>query len=164
MNISIRPGKPEDAATIAAYNQAMAQETEGKELPASLINPGVATLLNNAEKGRYWVAEADGKIVGQIMVTYEWSDWRNGTMWWIQSVFVHPEHRRQGVYTSLYRHVESLANEDRDCCGIRLYVEKDNRRAMQTYVALGMMKPGYEVMEVDFRKQQAAPGKATYRC
>ena len=157
MAATIRPGKSADATVIAANNAAMAQETEGRTLDASLTNPGVAALLADAGKGRYWVAEANGRIVGQIMVTYEWSDWRNGTIWWIQSVYIHPDHRRQGVFTALYRHVEALAGNDRECCGLRLYVERDNQRAMQTYEALGMIKPGYEVMEVDFRNTQNIP-------
>ena len=151
--MKIREAVPEDAATIASFNSKMAQETEGRALDSALINPGVAAVLGDTGKGCYWVAEADGAIVGQIMITYEWSDWRNGTIWWIQSVFVDEDHRRQGVFSALYRHVEALARDDRDCCGIRLYVERGNSRAQQTYLALGMVKPGYEVMETDFRKQ-----------
>lgn len=154
MTMHIRNADSDDASLIASFNSAMAEETEGRGLDASLINPGVAALLADSGKGRYWVAESDGRVVGQIMVTYEWSDWRNGTIWWIQSVYIHPDYRRQGVFSGLYRHVEGLAQSDRECCGIRLYVERDNHRAMQTYAALGMVKPGYEVMEVDFRKEQ----------
>ncbi len=154
MIMKIREAVPEDAATIASFNSKMAQETEGRALDPALINPGVAAVLGEAGKGRYWVAEADEIVIGQIMVTYEWSDWRNGTIWWIQSVFVDEDHRRQGVFSALYRHVETLARDDRDCCGIRLYVERENARAQQTYLALGMVKPGYEVMEADFRKQK----------
>ena len=154
MPVTLRPGKPEDAPVIASFNTAMAEETEHRTLDPELINPGVAALLEDATKGRYWVAEAGDRVVGQIMVTYEWSDWRNGSIWWIQSVYIHPDHRRQGVFSALYRHVEGLAREDSDCCGLRLYVERDNRRARQTYEALGMIIPGYDVMEVDFRKEQ----------
>jgi ribosomal protein S18 acetylase RimI-like enzyme len=90
-------------------------------------------------------------VIGQIMVTYEWSDWRNGTMWWIQSVYVHPDHRRQGVFSALYHHVESLARARDNVCGLRLYVEEQNERAQATYLALGMNKPGYLVMQTVFR-------------
>jgi GNAT superfamily N-acetyltransferase len=151
MTVTIRNAIPADVETIAAYNSEMALETEGRPLDPALIVPGVGALVADVGKGRYWVAEADGRIVGQIMVTYEWSDWRNGTQWWIQSVYVHPDYRRRGVFSALYRHVESLARTESSVCGLRLYVERDNRRAQQTYLALGMQHPGYEVMEVDFR-------------
>jgi len=91
--------------------------------------------------------------VGQLMVTYEWSDWRNGVLWWIQSVYVDKDYRRQGVFSSLYRHVESLAIAESRVCGIRLYVEKENRRAQQTYAMLGMTRPNYVVMESMFRRR-----------
>ena len=152
MHLTIRDAAVQDADVIAGFNSAMAIETEGRELDPGLINPGVAAVLGDPGKGRYWVAEADGGIVGQLMVTYEWSDWRNGMLWWIQSVYVSPGHRRTGVFSALFRHIESLAAADPHCCGIRLYVEQDNLRAQQTYAALGMVKPGYVVMEVDFRK------------
>jgi ribosomal protein S18 acetylase RimI-like enzyme len=125
----------------------MAEETEGRRLDPAVVGPGVAAVLGSPEKGRYWVAETAGVVVGQLMVTYEWSDWRNGLLWWIQSVYVHPDYRRKGVFSSLYRHVESLAADEPAVCGIRLYVENENRRAQQTYAALGMTKPGYVVME-----------------
>ena len=106
-------------------------------------------LLEDSTKGRYWVAESAGKVVGQIMVTYEWSDWRNGTLWWIQSVYVHPDYRRMGVFSTLYRYVESVAHENH-VRGLRLYVECNNRRAQKTYEALGMVNPNYQVMETIF--------------
>ncbi len=153
MGLTVRDANPVDAATIAAFNSAMAIETEGRPLDPELINPGVERVLGDVARGRYWVAESEGAIVGQLMVTYEWSDWRNGMLWWIQSVYVDKRFRRQGVFTALYRHVERLARADPDCCGMRLYVEQSNRRAQATYEALGMVNPGYEVMEVDFHKQ-----------
>ena len=151
MSITVRDANPGDAETIAAYNIAMALETEGRQLNASLIAAGVQAVLEDGYKGHYWVAEQDGHVVGQIMITYEWSDWRNGVLWWISSVYVTEPSRRQGVFSALYRHVESLARQDPGCCGIRLYVEHENQRAQETYLALGMVKPGYDVMEVDFR-------------
>ncbi len=93
------------------------------------------------------MAEAAGETIGQIMVTYEWSDWRNGTIWWIQSVYVHPDWRRKGVFSALYRHVESLVAVEPSVIGLRLYVEQNNKKAQQTYEALGMTRPGYLVME-----------------
>lgn len=147
MNYEIRDAVPADAGTIANYNSQMAEETEGRSLQPTVIGPGVAEVLGDKTKGRYWVAESDDEILGQLMVTYEWSDWRNATIWWIQSVYVPVAYRRQGVFTALYRHVESLAAAEPDVCGLRLYVETNNHRAQQTYAALGMIKPSYLVME-----------------
>ena len=107
--------------------------------------PGVERLLNQPADGRYWVAEIDNEIVGQIMVTYEWSDWRNGRVWWIQSVYVHPDHRRSGVFSALYEHVASLVRQDPDAVGIRLYMEENNARAQATYETLGMAMTPYRV-------------------
>ncbi len=128
----------------------MAEETEGRPLDPAIIGAGVSSLLADADKGRYWLAEANGDVIGQIMVTYEWSDWRNGTLWWIQSVYVHPGHRRNGVFSALYRHVESRARAADNVCGLRLYVEQNNTRAQNTYEALGMINPNYQVMETIF--------------
>lgn len=150
--IRIRDASPADREMLASYNSAMARETEGRALDPELIDRGVAALLADPAKGRYWVAENGDRVVGQIMITREWSDWRNGHLWWIQSVYVHPDFRRQGVFAALYRHVESLARAAGDVSGLRLYVERDNERARQTYLALGMTDPGYRVMEIDFRQ------------
>ncbi|MDJ0712202.1 MAG: GNAT family N-acetyltransferase [Woeseiaceae bacterium] len=147
MQFDIRAARPEDANVIARYNRDMARETEGKELDPNLIGPGVAALLGDATKGRYWVAVSDGQVVGQLMVTYEWSDWRNGNIWWIQSVYVNPGWRREGVFSGLYRHVEALASATPGAIGLRLYVEASNMQAQQTYAALGMVNPNYLVME-----------------
>jgi len=151
---TIRDARPADAATIVEFNVKMAMETEGRPLALELINPGVHAVLEDAGKGRYWVAEMDGEVVGQLMVTYEWSDWRNGVFWWIQSVFIREDCRRKGIFSALHRHVEMLARSAGDVCGIRLYVERENRRAQKTYEVLGMSSPGYQVMEIDFRKGQ----------
>ncbi|MGI9236177.1 MAG: GNAT family N-acetyltransferase [Woeseiaceae bacterium] len=147
MNFEIRDATRADAATIADYNSRMAEETEGRSLEPDIIGPGVAEVLSDETKGRYWVAEFRGNIVGQLMVTYEWSDWRNANIWWIQSVYVPPDYRRNGVFSALYRYVESLANAEPGVCGLRLYVENNNHRAQETYSALGMVKPSYLVME-----------------
>lgn len=155
MKVSIRSAALADTAKIAGNNSLMAEETESRTLAPDIIGPGVTALLTDPGKGRYWVAEAAGQIVGQLMVTYEWSDWRNGTIWWIQSVYVAPGFRRQGVFSALYRHVESLAAAEPDVCGLRLYVEDNNHRAQHTYEALGMVKPGYVVMESIFCKRGA---------
>jgi GNAT superfamily N-acetyltransferase len=143
----IRDGRPGDAAIIAAHNSAMAEETEGRALDPGVIGPGVEALLQDASKGRYWVAESEGEVIGQLMVTYEWSDWRNGMIWWIQSVYVAPAWRRKGVFSALFHHVESLVQVTPQVIGMRLYVEENNARAQSTYATLGMAKPNYIVME-----------------
>jgi ribosomal protein S18 acetylase RimI-like enzyme len=147
MNFSIRDATVSDAATIADFNARMAEETEGRTLDPDIIGPGVAAILTDQTKGRYWVATSGETIIGQLMVTYEWSDWRNRTIWWIQSVYVASEFRREGVFSALYRHVESLSDTEPGVCGLRLYVEDNNQQAQRTYEALGMVKPNYLVME-----------------
>lgn len=150
MTIEIRNANSADAETIAANNSAIAVETEGHSLETDIIGPGVRELLSNSASGRYWVAEIDGELVGQIMATYEWSDWRNGNLWWIQSVYVHPKFRRIGIFSALYHHVESLARSVVGVRGLRLYVENNNKRAQKTYEALGMVDPNYKVMQAIF--------------
>ena len=143
----IRNAKQKDIETIAKYNIKMALETENKYLDKEIITAGVSSIINDSSKGIYWVMEMDKIIIGQLMVTYEWSDWRNGMMWWIQSVYVPKEHRRKGVYSKMYNNLLELAQLDSECCGIRLYVEKENKKAQKTYEKLDMKKAGYEIME-----------------
>ena len=152
-DFEIREARAADGDTLARFNALMAEETEGKTLDPGLIGPGVEALLEDDARGRYWVAEAGGEIIGQLMVTYEWSDWRNGNIWWIQSVYVPAGWRRRGVFTALYRHVESTAAAEPGVIGLRLYVEENNTRAQQTYEALGMIKPSYLVMESMLNKE-----------
>jgi GNAT superfamily N-acetyltransferase len=155
MEIVIRLAAASDARTIAGFNAAMARETENLELDGERLLQGVQAVLDDASKGFYLVAEIDGAVVGQLMLTFEWSDWRNGVFWWVQSVYIRHDCRRKGVFSALHRHVESIARSTPGVCGLRLYVERTNRRARKTYLALGMTCPGYQVMEIDFRK--AAP-------
>ena len=105
-------------------------------------------MLKDASKGLYYVAELDGTVVGQVMITYEWSDWRNGNIWWLQSVYVKPEFRRQGIFRAMFKHLESLARERDDICGLRLYMHADNNRARRSYEELGMKQTKYEVFEL----------------
>ncbi|HSA91351.1 MAG TPA: GNAT family N-acetyltransferase [Burkholderiales bacterium] len=153
----IRVATSGDAATLIDFNAAMARETENKELLPEVIGAGVRSLLGNPASGFYVVAEEDGRLVGSLMVTREWSDWRNGDFWWIQSVYVRPEARRRGVYRNLYRHVQELAASDPGVCGFRLYVDRENAAAQGTYGALGMKATRYLVFE------ELKPGIRFYR-
>ena len=128
----------------------MALETEGLSLDEARVRAGVGAVLANDSLGFYLVAEIDGNPAGQLMITYEWSDWRNGLWWWIQSVYVRPEHRRKGVYTALHRHVAEAAQAAGGVCGIRLYVERDNTTAQQVYESLDMYRTRYQMYEVEF--------------
>jgi ribosomal protein S18 acetylase RimI-like enzyme len=145
-DVVIREARPADAAAIAVFNIRLARETEDMKLNPSTVEQGVKAVLADPAKGRYFVAEVGGSVVACLMITHEWSDWRNGDMWWIQSVYVHADHRRKGLFKQLYDRVleEARANEVR---AIRLYVERHNDRAKQTYAALGFGKTDYDVME-----------------
>jgi ribosomal protein S18 acetylase RimI-like enzyme len=151
MDLSVRLAAPSDVSIIAEFNTAIAKETEGIELNRERLRKGLKAMFADPSKGLYYIAESNGKIVGQLMITYEWSDWRNATFWWIQSVYVHPEYRRRGVFRALYRYIESIAGLRGDVCSVRLYVEKENDRAQKTYEALGMKHSHYEMMEMDLR-------------
>ncbi|HEY9698768.1 MAG TPA: GNAT family N-acetyltransferase [Trichocoleus sp.] len=145
--VIIRRAGLEDAAVLVAFNRAMAQETEGKDLVPEVIAAGVKNLLENVNLGFYLVAERSDEVIGSLMITTEWSDWRNGIFWWVQSVYVRPDFRRQGVYRRLYQFVQTLAQQDPHVCGFRLYVERENRIAQQTYRSLGMEETAYRVFE-----------------
>jgi GNAT superfamily N-acetyltransferase len=150
VNITVRDATRDDIDAIVGYNQRLAQETEGKSLDPAVIGAGVRRGFANPALCRYFVAEADGRVVGTTMLTYELTDWRDGVIWWLQSVYIEPEHRRHGVFRAIYRHIEALAREHPDVRGLRLYVHRDNARAMQTYESLGMEKAGYELYEHDW--------------
>ena len=148
--IEIMPARTDHVAALVEFNRAMARESEDKGLDEAVLTRGVRNLLGRSDEGFYLVAECDGTPVGSLMVTYEWSDWRNGRFWWIQSVYVRPEFRRKGVYRALHERVRMLAQEDSDACGIRLYVERENTGAMATYRKLGMSETGYRLYEEEF--------------
>lgn len=147
MSIQIRAASQKDAECLVKWAQAMALETESKILPDTSIVPGISAGLADAQIARYFVAEIDGIPAGTLMLTTEWSDWRNGFWLWIQSVYVLPEHRRKGIYRALYAHVQAMARQDTNVCGIRLYVEKENTNAQQTYQSLGMKDAHYLIYE-----------------
>jgi ribosomal protein S18 acetylase RimI-like enzyme len=152
-NIRIRRATKKDAAVLAGFNRAMAFETEGRKLSPAVLSKGVRSLLQNHNDGFYLVAEIGRKIVGSLMITYEWSDWRNGAFWWLQSVYVLPAFRRKGVYLALHETVKSMAKNGRPkVCGIRLYVDGRNASAQATYKKMGMKVTGYLIFEEEFER------------
>ena len=143
----IRLAGPGDREVIAEFNRRLAAETEGKSLAPETVRAGVAALLSDPRKGRYFVACVDAKVVGQLMHTFEWSDWRNGDIWWLQSVYVVPEFRRRGVFQRLFQRLLQEAEADPGVVGMRLYVEDGNERAQEAYRRIGLREAGYQVME-----------------
>lgn len=152
----IRKAHPDDRDLLTQWAQAMAWETERRRLDPDSVRAGIAAGLTDAAKARYFIAMDDaatarsetiGVPVGTLMLTTEWSDWRNGDWWWIQSVYVPPEQRRRGVFAALFRHVEQLARQAPGVVGLRLYVERHNATAQRTYATLGMRDAGYLIYE-----------------
>jgi GNAT superfamily N-acetyltransferase len=153
--ITVRTAHPGDRATIVAFNARLAAESEGKALDPAVLARGVEQALADPDRLHYWVAEVrDGEgararvsIVGQAAVNREWSDWRNGWIWWLQSVYVHPDYRRRGVFRALHQQIKHAARAAGDVTGIRLYVENANTPAQRTYAAVGFAPGGYQVYE-----------------
>ena len=154
MIFQIRRATLADADTVVRFNLALAAESEQLELDPERLRQGVDAVLRDPAQGFYTVAEVDGRVVGQMLVTFEWSDWRNATFWWLQSVYVQPEFRGRGVYRRLYEHVLEEAKTRGDICGVRLYVSKENRIAQQVYERLGLRPALYAMYEVDFVLQR----------
>ncbi len=147
MALTVRRATPADAPVVAEFNARLARETEGKTLDPAVLAAGVAAVLADPNKGIYFVAEDEGSVLGMTEVTFEWSDWRNGWLWWIQSVYVRADARRRGVFRALYEHIYQTAVREADVVGLRLYVEHHNHAAQQTYLRLGMTEAGYRVLE-----------------
>ncbi|MCB1684662.1 MAG: GNAT family N-acetyltransferase [Pseudomonadales bacterium] len=146
----IRRGDMEDLDDLVRFQVAMAAESEDKGLDPQTLAAGVTHLISRPLEGFYLVAEVDGRAAGSLMVTFEWSDWRNGRFWWIQSVYVDPAFRRRGIYSALHQHVKDAAHADPESCGLRLYVEQENSGAQATYLALGMVQTHYRMFEEEF--------------
>jgi ribosomal protein S18 acetylase RimI-like enzyme len=144
--INIREAHKDDLAILVRNNQVLAQETEALELNADVLREGIVQALKR-EECHYFVAVIAEKVVGQTMITYEWSDWRNGIIWWIQSVYVHPDHRKQGVFRTLFGHIENLARSHPQVKALRLYVMHNNATGQRTYQSLGMNDSGYIIFE-----------------
>jgi len=152
-DIRVRPAVASDAGAIAHFNARLAEETEAIVLDPRRLRAGVEALLVDPAKGFYTVAESGDAIVGQMLVTYEWSDWRNGWFWWVQSVYVAPDFRGRGVFARIYRDVERRAREDGGVCGLRLYVEEENARAREVYRRLGLADAPYRMLQVDWASE-----------
>jgi GNAT superfamily N-acetyltransferase len=145
--IDYREGTPSDVSLIVDFQVAMARETEELDLDRSILTDGVQGVFDDPSRGRYFLAESDGTVIASLMITYEWSDWRNGNVWWIQSVYVRPSFRGQRVYAGLYEHVQRLVQADDGIRGIRLYVDRRNVSAQKVYTKLGMNGEHYQVFE-----------------
>jgi ribosomal protein S18 acetylase RimI-like enzyme len=157
MAILIRPARESDAPRLVEFNCGIARETEDLELNLAKIVPGVAAVLADRTKGFYLVADDAGLAVGQLMVTYEWSDWRNGWIWWLQSVYVDAAYRRKGIFRQLYEALVAAANEAGNVAALRLYVEKHNARALATYQDLGMLQMPFDLYQQTFQDVRESP-------
>jgi len=147
----VRRATMSDLKTIVSFNTALARETEHRVLDTQILQAGVEALLQDPGKGWYAVAEQSLIVVGQILVTFEWSDWRNGNFWWLQSLYVHPDHRQKGIFRQIYDYVQAQAHLNREgICGFRLYVEENNHQAHQAYANFGFQKTAYHMYEKEF--------------
>ncbi len=146
--LKIRQASAADINYIVGFQMSMAQETESKALDSRVVAEGVRGVLNQTDRGQYFLAEYKSRVVGSLLITYEWSDWRNANFWWIQSVYVEPTTRRQGVYSAMHNHILRIARSNPGVCGVRLYVDRENRTAQTTYNSLGMYKSQYDMYEV----------------
>ena len=147
MNTTVRKAIRSDLDALVRFNRAMAEETEGKDLPSDTLRAGVLSVFDDPSKGFYIVADGDGGPVGSLLITPEWSDWRNSYYWWVQSVYVSPAYRRGGIYRTLHRYVEVLARSNGNVAGLRLYVDSENSTAKAVYERLGMTRSRYEFFE-----------------
>lgn len=152
LELSVRVAERRDSQALVKFNVEMAWETEQKKLNSAIVTRGVQELLENPQHGFYVVAETAGQIVGSLMVTYEWSDWRCGLFWWIQSVYVRPDYRKRGVFSRLYQSLKDKASRDANVCGFRLYVQSSNHTAQDTYNSVGMKETSYRVYEEPFEE------------
>lgn len=156
-SITIRDARPNDLPLIVDFNLRLAEESEGKSLDRAVLHRGVERALAAPEMCRYFIAELNGEVAGQTMITFELTDWRDGVLWWLQSVYVRPEFRKLGVFRSLYQHIATLAKQSVDVRGLRLYVEQANARAQRVYEQMGMQPGGYLVYEQDWSLVKSQP-------
>ncbi|MEO7659652.1 MAG: GNAT family N-acetyltransferase [Pyrinomonadaceae bacterium] len=152
--MNIRLAEKGEVTALVEFNQAMALETEGNHLDPDTLTSGVSAVFDDPNKGFYVVADVNGEIAGGLLVTFEWSDWRNGWFWYVQSVYILPQHRGQSIYSRLYEFVKQLATDRGDICGFRLYVEKENRHAQRVYDKVGMTETHYLMYEEAQKKPE----------
>ena len=145
----IRKAALADAGLITDFNLKLAKETESLTLDPERVAAGVTAVLKDASKGVYFLAEEDGEVAAQMLITYEWSDWRSGNFWWIQSVYVKEAFRQRGIFRAMFTHLQELTRENPKVCGLRLYVDADNERARRSYERLGMSQSHYQIFEVE---------------
>ena len=145
--MEIRKARKEDIDALIGFNQAMAFETEGKKLSTETLRKGVEAVFDDPQKGFYVVAEEEGRTIGGLMITFEWSDWRNAWFWWIQSVYINSDYRGKRIYSQLYDFVKNEAKAAGNVCGFRLYVEKENAHAQTVYEKVGMAETCYLMYE-----------------
>ena len=145
--ITVREANPLDENIIANFQVRMAKETEQIDLDRDIVNKGVIAVLNSPEKGIYFVAESENKIIASMLITFEWSDWRNGNVYWIHSIYVLPEFRKKGVFKTMYLHLKNIAQKDENIRGLRLYVDKTNINAQKVYETMGMDGDHYMLYE-----------------
>lgn len=150
MDYQIRPAVLEDAQTIADFQISMALETENKKLDPGIVLPAVKRVFEDGDKGKYLVADQNGEVIGSLLITFEWSDWRNSNLWYIQSVFVKDTARGKGVFKALYNQVLEEAKQD-DAMFVRLYVETENEAAQKVYEKLGMKRLPYYMYDIKLR-------------
>ncbi len=159
--LSIRNATKIDLAFLVDSNAAMALETEGKNLDRAVLERGVSAVFERTERGLYLIAEQASRSVGCLLITYEWSDWRNGDWWWLQSVYIIPSVRRSGVFRAMYAEVARRAAAAANVAGLRLYVDAENVRAQETYATLGMVHARYELFECEWGGEEPAPARAS---
>lgn len=155
--VQVKTAEPKDLETIAELNSAMAWETEARRLDPSTLRRGIRTVMEDSDYGFYVVAETEGRVVGCLLITYEWSDWRSARFWWIQSLYVRPPYRRRGVFRRLHDFVKARALEHPEVCGLRLYVERSNHVAQQAYDQIGMRPTRYQMYEEMLRCHNSPP-------
>ncbi len=149
-DVIVRDANTNDVPIIARYNIDMALETENRHLDRSVVLNGVQAVVTSPELGRYFLAVSGEEVIGQAMITYEWSDWRSGMFWWLQSVYVRPDARRRGAFTAIFQHIREQARNTPGVIGLRLYVEKNNTTAQATYTRLGLHDSNYIIFEQDW--------------
>jgi ribosomal protein S18 acetylase RimI-like enzyme len=147
MPFTVRPARPDDLSVIAEFNRRLALESENLALDPQVLTAGVGKVLADPQRGRYFVADEAGEVIGQIMITYEWSDWRDGWIWWIQSVYVRADRRKAGVFRSIFELIEETARTEGGVVALRLYVEKDNHAAQTTYRRLGFEEMHFHLLQ-----------------